>query len=192
MNKLSKQKRDQLILVTIGAILVLGCLWYFVINSQSRALATASREASEMREQVDSARRLLQRTDEIAEELVDTTARLQAIEESMASGDLYSWIITTVNEFIAAHNVSIPAFSREVIRDVEMFPKFPYQSAVFTVRGTGFYHDIGAFLADFENSFPYFAIRNLRLAPIAAPAHGQRETLEFEFEIVTLLKPATS
>ena len=88
----------------------------------------------------------------------------------MASGDLYSWVILTMNKFRAGHRVEIPQFSREQIRDVDLIPGFPYKSATFTVRGTAYYHDLGKFVADFENTYPYIRLVNLELDPVAASA----------------------
>jgi hypothetical protein len=72
-----------------------------------------------------------------------------------------------------------------------MFPKFPYKAAAFNVRGSAYYHDLGQFLADFENSFPYARIQNLEIEPGAVSASGTAETekLSFRLEIVTLINP---
>ena len=61
--------------------------------------------------------------------------------------------------------MDIPQFSREVATEVGMFPKFPYKAAAFNVRGVAYFHDLGQFIADFENSFPFARIQNIELEP---------------------------
>jgi hypothetical protein len=85
--------------------------------------------------------------------------------------------------------VDIPQIGKEAPCDVGVFPTFPYQAAAFGVRGKGYYHDIGKFVADFENSFPYMRIQNLELAPDGGAQAADDETIQFRMEIVTLIKP---
>ena len=110
----------------------------------------------------------------------------------MASGDMYAWVIQTVGRFGAERKVEIPQFSREVMTEVGILPKFPYKAAVFNVRGVAYFHDLGKFLADFENSFPFARIQNIELEPAgnsAATATSDSEKLSFRMEIVTLINP---
>jgi len=110
----------------------------------------------------------------------------------MASGDMYAWVIQTVGRFGAERRVDIPQFSREVTTDVGILPKFPYKAAIFNVRGNAYFHDLGQFLADFENSFPYARVQNLELEPGASSAASgttDPEKLAFRLEIVTLINP---
>jgi hypothetical protein len=125
--------------------------------------------------------------------------KLKDIESGMASGDMYSWIIQTLNSFLTAHNfraerrVEIPQFSREVAAEVGLFPKFPYKAVIFNVRGTAYYHDFGKFVAEFENTFPFLRLQNIELEPAAgssATATGDPEKLAFKMEIVALVNPA--
>ena len=76
-----------------------------------------------------------------------------------------------------------------------MLPKFPYRAAAFNLRGTAFFHDFGAFVADFENTFPYMRIQNIELDPAstsAATSSDHSEKLSFRMEIVALVSPTGS
>src|SRR5437667_30229 len=98
-------------------------------------------------------------------QLADAMNKLKVVEDSMASGvDHYTWAIKLLEEARARHDVKIIETTRPVKGDVGLLPQFPYQAAIFTVRGAGHYHDFGKFLADFENSFPYFRVQNLSLS----------------------------
>jgi hypothetical protein len=140
-------------------------------------------------------------TTELQQKLGIAQGKLKTVESAMASGDMYSWIILTMNSFKenGGYKVEIPQFSREVPSDVGLLAKFPYRAAVFHVRGTAFFHDFGRFVADFENNFPYMRIQNIDLEPatssVANNANANsspddnREKLSFKMEIVTLVNP---
>ncbi len=194
MKHLPKEKRDKLILVAIGTIAVVAGLWYSLVSTMRDNLKDTAKHLNEQRDKVANAQRLVASTSDLEKGLEQATAKLKLVEQEMASGDMYSWIILTVNKFRAERKVEIPQFSREVRTDLPLFPKFPYKAAVFTVRGTAFFHDLGKFIADFENQFPYAYVQNLELEPANtsnATTASHPETLAFKMEIVTLINPNT-
>jgi Tfp pilus assembly protein PilO len=192
MKSLPKEKRDRLILIVLGTLIVLIAIWYGLVSAQNKSLASIQKRTQEQHEKVGSAQRLINSTADLEKSLEATTEKLRSIERSMAAGDMYSWIILTVNQFRAERKVETPQFSREVAVDVGVLPKFPYKAALFNVRGTAYFHDFGKFIADFENAFPYLRVQNLELEPAvssSATTTGDPEKLAFKMEIVTLVNP---
>jgi hypothetical protein len=195
MKSLSKEKRDRLLLVAIGTVAAIAGLYYSVIGSQRNSLESLASRRGEKQTKLASAERLIGNAPTIRKNLEVTTGKLKAIETTMASGDMYSWIILTVNSFKENYRVEIPQFSREVAAEIGMYVKFPYRAAVFNVRGTAYYHDFGRFVADFENAFPYMRIQNVELEPPAAStanAPSDQEKLAFKMEIVALVNPVSN
>jgi len=189
MNKISKEKKQQIVLVFIGASIVIAILWMLVIKMQSEKLAGIQKKTIEMQEKVGKAESLLKKSAEIEATLDTETKALEDIEETMASGDIYLWLINMFNHFNDEKKIAVADFPREISGDVGLLPKFPYKAVVFPIKGTGFYHDIGRFLAKFENSFPYMRIQNLELAPAGKSDRDDAEKLTVKFEIVALVKP---
>jgi len=194
MKNLPKEKRDQLILSAIGTIAVIAGLWYGLISTMRQSVDSMTKQTDEKKTKVVNAQRLVNSTADLQKGLEQATAKLSVMEESMAAGDMYSWIILKVNKFREDRKVEIPQFSREVRTDVAMFPKFPYKAAVFTVRGTAFFHDLGRFVADFENAFPNTYLQNIEMEPASntsasGASGGHPELLTFKMEIVTLINP---
>jgi len=195
MKNLPKEKRDRIILIAIGALAITAGLYYGAIAPQRKVLEESSRKKLEQEDKIASAERLIGNISQIEKNVEKATTQLKAIEATMASGDMYSWVIQTVNAFKENYEVDIPQFSREVAADVGMIPRFPYRAAVFHLRGTARYRDFGKFVADFENSFPYMRIQNIELDPAAATsangggATDTKEKLAFKMEIVALVKP---
>jgi hypothetical protein len=194
MKNLPKEKRDRILLIAVGTLVIMAGVYYGVINSQRDALANTRKRKVEEELRVNNAQRLVTTVAQIQKGLEVSSARLKNIESNMASGDMYSWIILTMNTFKenGGYKVEIPQFSREVQTEVGMLAKFPYRAAVFHVRGTAYFHDFGRFIADFENAFPYFRIQNVELDPVAS-SNGNNaedpERLAFRMEVVTLVNP---
>lgn len=192
MKNLPKEKRDRLILVAVGTVTIVAGLYYAVILSQRKTLASVAKKRAEQENKFSGAQRLAESVDHFRKDLDASAARLKSIESTMASGDMYSWIILTVNSFKENYQVDIPQFSREVPGEVGMYGSFPYRAAIFHIRGTAFYHDFGRFVADFENTFPFMRIQNIELEPSGgsnASKSDHTEKLAFKMEIVTLVNP---
>lgn len=200
MKHLPKEKRDRLILVALGTLVSIGALYWGVVRVQRQTLVALAGKHTEEEIRVGNAQRLANSTSELQANLEVVKEKLKVIETTMPSGDMYSWIILTINSFKenGGYKVDIPQFSREVAGEVGMIAKFPYRAAVFHVRGTAFFHDFGRFVADFENAFPYMRIQNIDLEPAGGSVANREnanasaddaEKLSFRFEIVTLVNP---
>ena len=208
MKNLTKEKKERLILIAVGTIVTMVGLYYGVIRAQRDTLEALARKKVDEENRVNSSQRMAATLGELQEKLGTSQQKLKTIESTMASGDMYSWIILTMNSFKenGGYKVEIPQFSREVSTEIGMLAKFPYRAAVFHIRGTAYYHDFCKFVADFENTFPYMRIQNVYLEPAGSsaatalsggpavantPVGEDAEKLTFKMEIVTLVNPNT-
>ena len=192
MKNFSKEKRNRLLLVLLGTVASIAGLYYGVIATQRKSIEAIGLRYIEQENKLTGAERLAGNISQFQKNLETTTERLKTIEGSMASGDMYSWVILTINTFKENHRVDIPQFSREIPMEVGMFPNFPYRAAAFHLRGTAHFHDFGRFVADFENSFPYMRIQNIELEPPPASnttGPTDQEKLSFKMEVVALVNP---
>jgi len=192
MNKLSKEKRDRIILVGFVTVAASAALWLLVINTQTRVLKSVRAEVEKSKDQLARGNATLKTENLIHQQFEECSARLKQRESVMAApNDMYSWLITTMNRFRSDYRVEIPQFGREIPAEVGIFPKFPYRAALFNIRGSAYYHDFGKFLADFENAFPCIRVQNIELTPLAevAGTSQSREKLSFQMELLTLVKP---
>jgi hypothetical protein len=197
MPRLSKEKRDRLILVIIMTIAISVGLWYGIITTRKVRLEEAKVTIRAAIDKLEKAKKLVKQSDKAESQVTAAETRLKVVEESMASGvDHYTWAIMLLEKARAHHDVKIIEVTRPVKGEVGLLAQFPYQAAIFTARGAGHFHDFGKFLADFENSFPYFRVQNISLAPgldsVAASdstSVSGAENLSFRMEIVALIKP---
>ena len=192
MNRLPKDKRDKIIMVAAGTLVVVVALWFVLIKPLRAQSAEVDKLAVESRATVEKGQRTIVESNKVAAALSFRSGQLNEAEGTMASGDLYAWMIQTLNQFKLDHNVDIPQISREIPSEVGVFPHFPYKAATFVVNGSAYFHDFGKFLAAFENHFPYMRVQNLELEPggnAKAEKVEDNERLRFKMELVTLIKP---
>jgi hypothetical protein len=134
----------------------------------------------------------IRNTSSLDSQLAVEGQKLADLEENMASGDLYSWMVNTLRQFKLSYKIDIPQFSTIATADMNMLPKFPYKQATMTINGTAYFHDLGRFVADFENRFPQIRIQNLDIQPASGLTQTDHEKLTFKMDIVALIKSGAS
>lgn len=190
MNHLSREKRKQVVLVAVLTAIALSGIWFGLIQAQKQSLANIAERKGAVAKKLQAARQTIETAERVESQLCEADRRLKKLEEGMASGDLYSWLITTIRQFKLAHRVDIPQFSQvDGPKEMSLLPLFPYKQATLTVAGTAYFHDLGKFVADFENQFPYMRVLNVTMEPASALLSSDRERLSFRMDIVTLVKP---
>lgn len=193
MSKITKDKRNKIILIGVGTLVVAGALWFLLLNTQQVVLKKAQADAKKNREQLEAGQRTVQSQAVMKQEFEAASQALRQREMVMAPpNDMYLWHIETLNKFRLGYKVEIPQFGRELMADVGVLPKFPYTAAIFNVRGSAHYHEFGKFLADFENAHPCIRVQNITLEPASGEigsSAAAREKLSFKMELLTLVRP---
>ena len=168
-------------------------VWFLLIASLNEGITRKLTKARETADKVAAAQKQLADAAKIEKQLADATRKLATTEdEGMASGDQYFWIINTINRFKLAYRVDIPVFSQPDEMKSSLLPDFPYKSVRYNIRGSAYYHDLGRFLAAFENGYPYLFVQNLEITPNEVPQNDDAERLNFRMDIVALVKPVAS
>jgi len=187
--KLSKEKKQQLLLiamVTIGAIAGLG---WGLIKSQYEYLGSLAEKKVTTQKKLAQVEQAVKHIKQIEEDLAENRKTLSEQERDVAEGDLYAWVINTLRKFKADYKVEIPQMSGiSGPSEMTLLPSFPYKQASITVMGSAHYHDLGQFIADLENAFPHFRLLNLGIEVTPTAGTGEPEMLSFKMEIVTLVK----
>lgn len=196
IKQLSPEKKQHLLGVCIGTVLVLAGIYFFVIRSAQASLAKIQVSIAEAEKKYSDAAKLVKSADAEEERLTRREEQLAAMESGMVTGDANLWIRLTYEKFRtqAPYKVEIPNFPPPAMGDMTMIPEFPYKSATYRVSGSAYYHDLGKFLSEFENYFPYLRVLNLDLGPeesnaATSVAGEDREKLVFNFEVAALVKP---
>lgn len=193
---LSAQKKQHLIAVGIGTIMALAAVYFLLISPAQDALKKLGGQIAEAEKKYADADRLVKRTQAVHDEYDQLNEHLNGIEAGMAaSSDLVQWIRSAELKFRtqAPYKVGIPNCPFRGQGEMTMIPEFPYKAAAYGFSGTAYYHDLGKYLADWENQFPYMRVLGLDLVPEDASGSNtggdEREKLSFNFEVSALVKP---
>ena len=193
MNKLSKEKTQQLVLAVLLTLAALAGLYLGLIRSQQRSLKSLEARKGTAVQELEQVKRTVANADQVEAQLAEAGAQVAKLEEGMAGGDLYAWAFNTIRQFKGAYKVEIPQLSQiDGPRDMMMLPQFPYKQASVTVGGTAGFYEFGRFISDLENQFPYFRVVNLSLDPVGGLGGGDKEKLSFRMEIAALVRPGAS
>ena len=185
--KLSKEKRNQLILAAVCALAAIAVMWMELISPRYVALARAVATQKNAEEKLGSIQTEIKHADTIVTEMKQVTQTLSDAESDVASGDLYSWTYNTLRQFKAQYPVVVPQIGHPEVSSVDLFPSFPFNQVKFVVTGSAYYHDLGKFIADFENAYPHIRVANLLIQ--AGDASDTTEKLSFRMDIIALVKP---
>jgi len=184
--KLSKEKRNQLVLVLFCTAAALALMWFDLIRPRYTALSQIAAAQKAATGKLVGIQNTIKHANAIAAQLTNMTQSLSNAETDMASGDLYSWTYNTIRLFKTPYQVDIPEIGHPDVGAMDLLPAFPFEQVKFSVTGTAYYHDLGKFIADFENKFPHIRLVNLQMQP--ADATGSGEKLSFKMDIVALVK----
>ena len=191
MKRLSREKRNQLIIVILVTLAILAVIGFSLIRPQYDSLSKIAKDRKVAASKLQSIKHAITNSEAIANEWNETTYALAHTEEDMASGDPYSWTYDTIRHFKQSYKVEIPEVGHPTIGELDLLPSFPYKQIRFAINGTVYYNDLGKFIADFENSFPHSRIVRL-VVESAASKDSNSEKLSFKMEIITLVKPNPS
>src|SRR5258708_21497979 len=171
--KLTNDKRNKILVVAVVTVAAIGGLWFEMIGSIQGKLAETTKKTNATRQSILDMERVVHDAETVKTNLLVVTQKLDEVENGMASGDLYAWIISAIKRFnLPAYKVEIPQFGSPVEGQVTMLPNFPYRQATIAVGGVAYYYDFGKFLADLENHFPYLRVQNLVLEPTSDGANA--------------------
>lgn len=198
--KLSKTKRDRLILVAIITVALSAGVWQLFIQTAKGRLDNARQLEAAALQKYQEAAGFLEKNPALESEALARSNQLAQAESTMANrSDPFSWSYQLIMRATNQANARLEL--REVTRPqtpgaVGIIPDFPYQAVTFELRGLAFYEELGRFLADFENRHPFFQTRNLQLGLVrdaeeSGNSQAGTERLSFRVDVVALVQPSS-
>lgn len=190
MKKISKEKQSQLVLVVVIILLIATGLYMGLIRLQQAKIRNVALEKTRANKKLAQITETIKNSAKIDADLAAIRKELAVREDEMPSDDLYASAINTIRKFKLPYDVDIKQFTSKGTSDLNVFTKFPYKQFTVSIMGSARYHDLGKFIADFENRFPSSRVMNLELLPDASAT--QNEQLIFRMDIVSLVKSSAT
>jgi hypothetical protein len=191
MIKLTKPQKDQLIGIAVGTVVLVGALYYLGVTDRQDALSNTEKNTAKMMDTLKMAEGKIRQGEEIAEKLATRTQLLDKRESTLVPDrDSYAWILSTLNDFIRPRKgVNVISVNPPEVGESGILAGFPYKWATFHLVFSGYYHDMGVFIADLENNFPYFRVQNLAVSANTTVG-TEAEKLTVSFDLVAPVKPS--
>src|SRR5215471_18739427 len=137
MKNMPKEKRNQLILAVLGVAILVGGWYMIVYKSQTQGLETMRSKRDAAVKKLQDAKLAIKTADAVEAQLCDVKKRLEQVEDTMATGDLYAWAFNTIRQFKLGYKVEIPQFSQiDGPKEMSMLSSFPYKQATITIGGS--------------------------------------------------------
>jgi hypothetical protein len=188
MNKLPKQKRDQLTLAMIFTAMFLALIYFGWIRSQDGDMSRIKNNIMAAQDKLQKIKDTIKKSADVNLKLAEIRDTLSQAEGDMAYGDINAWTYDTIRNFKTPYKVDISTPGQPTTGDVDLLANFPYKQLKFTLSGTAYYQDLGEFIAHFENNFPHIRVTNLSIEP-AGGTGDDSEKLSFRMDIIALIKP---
>jgi Tfp pilus assembly protein PilO len=188
---LSPQKRNKLIQLGVVTLAMVIAMWFTLIGPAQRQFAQKEKIKNDLTQKLAAKKQIIERGERIKTDLQKASSELRVIEDEMVTGDPFLWIIKTTHAFEIPNKIDIAKADPPQSVDSNLSKKAPYKALSFAFTGTANYHDLGTFLARFENAYPYVRILRLDVEPAGPPAYYE-EKLSFLVEVCVLVKPANS
>jgi hypothetical protein len=173
--------------VTLGVLVL---LWFVAIAPLQDRLTQRRGQVARARIELRLAQTQAEKAPENRILAEQHRRRLAALEVSMAQGDLLRWGINRLLDYQDKHDVIFIAWDRPQLLDLDVPPAVPYRLASYSVNGQAYYHELGSFLAAFENDSPFVKINRLTIQALG-PGTARKEDperLTFQLDYLSLAK----
>jgi len=187
MKRLPPAKRNQLIGVILGTAALICAVYFLLIGPQNTKNAELGTNIGKEGARLGDIKKQIRQMEATSNTLAGLTLDLNRSEADIAYGDLSAWTFDTMRRFKTGYHVDIPMIGQPSLGDCDLISNFPYRQIRFSVSGSAFYHDLGKFIADFENKFPHCRVLNLVAEPVGSTGAGEK--LNFRMDVVALVKP---
>jgi Tfp pilus assembly protein PilO len=189
MKRLPPDKLNKLIIVIVATLAAVGMVYYLLIGPQKEENQKLAAETVGQVAKLQQIKTSVKQAEVTANKVNEIAQLLGRAEEDTATGDLFAWTYDTIRQFKGNRHIEIKSIGQPVVSDVDLIAGFPYKQIKFQIMGTGYYHDIGKFVADLENKFPHMRVVNLTMDSGSLTESSSGEKLSFRLEIAALVKP---
>jgi len=199
MNKMSKDKRDKLLLVCIGAIGLCSVLYFLIITDDQDVIAELGQKMVAVQVKKANSESLLKKQADKEAALEEAKKVLMQKQTDMfkpGEKDHVRYLqILTKRSF--TNNLTVDKIVLPEVTEAGVLPQFPFTAQRIHVVMLGAYQDFGRFLAEFENAYPYIRVQGLGIqpdirvqmgaTPTDAASVAATEQLRFEFNLIVLV-----
>ena len=145
LSKLSKEKRQQFVLVVVLTVGILAGLGFGLVKNQYQSIERVASSKADSVRKLRQIQDTVKRSPQLDADLRQAKTTLASVSADLAAGDLYDSVYTMVRKFnVNSYQVQIPQFGpSQAVVDVNCLAGFPYKQVSMPVNGTARYQDFG-------------------------------------------------
>src|ERR1700735_2510051 len=99
MMKLSKEKKMHLGIVVLVTASVIAGLWFGLITMEQQKIRQIAAKSQELQGEIEKEQKVVVSAGQVESDLAEVTNKIGRIEAAMPSGDLFSWIVSSLKQF---------------------------------------------------------------------------------------------
>lgn len=153
------------------ALLVLGLLWYFWLNSSNEELIAEEGKEVALREEYKSKLAQAVNLEALKKQREQVLLYVTQLEKQLPSKAEMDALLSDINQAGLGRSLQFELFRPGQINVKEYYAELP-----IAVKVTGNFHDIGSFVADVANLSRIVTLNNLSISPVT----GKDGTLAME------------
>lgn len=194
MSKLTKAKRNKLVVLCLATAVILSAMWQGVVEPQRIRLSTTLKQVAAASDSIKAGKRQASLTENLKADWENATQKIHTAESRMPGGDIYRWLGKTFREFESSNKVEIVTLDPPRVEDSSILPAVPYKAAIFMVTGRAYYDDFGRFVSRLESAFPHMRVRQLDLEPavFGEASSTEEEKVAFKVELLALVRAGST
>lgn len=154
-----------------AALLVLGMLWYFWLNTSNDELVAENAKEVTLRAEYQSKLAQAVNLDALKKQREQVLLYVTQLEKQLPSKAEMDALLSDINQAGLGRSLQFELFRPGQVNVKEFYAELP-----IAVKVIGSYHDIGTFVADVANLSRIVTLNNLALSPVA----GKEGTLAME------------
>lgn len=182
-----KEKLQKVIFVGILTVITVVGAGNFYVAKQFLTWSASRRRIVDLKQRIQEAEQNKQQAIRSQQMRGQVAAFVQAQQETMISGDPFTWVVRCISLLAEQHPVRVLAMRPGNRGKHELKSHYEVFTAQVELEAT--YDQLGMFLQDFENKFPTAEIRSLDMGAIDGNRPQRRASLELAFLVRADVSP---
>jgi Tfp pilus assembly protein PilO len=163
--KLTKEKKQNLMLTIILTIGMIYGAWYLGVETQGTKEKRDTNERDRLADEIKKTENANLREKNNREQAKVFQNYIHVAEEKMPKGTVDAWLLKELSDIAARHNVTLGNSILQPVRELGDFKMKgqPYVLEGFHIDFKGEFNQIGSFIQEMENSMPMVEIHDISI-----------------------------
>jgi Tfp pilus assembly protein PilO len=163
--KLTKEKKQNLLLTILVITGLIYGVWYFLIDRQGRYAERDTNEKDRLEKEIKDTEIAIKRETNNREQAKVFQVYIQTAESQMPKGTVDAWLLKELSDIAAKNHLTLDNTLLQPLKALSDFKMKgqPYELAGFHMDIKGEFNQIGSFIQEMENKMPMVEINDISI-----------------------------